>query len=330
MDMNKKGGVMATTLPTTQESPTESTDLSSCQESKIVLESYMSPDLDPVVPKQVTELEDHARREMLLRHFETSGKQFHNLANWYEGQNESIFRNKWEKAGNLHFMSAECFAACAENEIPGENWHELAGLEYCRAVECYLNNPEDIYFHREAFVMGIRQFKMIRGDGQTSQFTRDEEASKLSHHLIDVKYKKILRMLEQRDFAREYSRLTIEHTKWKAKISTNTFQKLWYWFWGLTSNYGTSVVRWIVWCLFVISFYTCFYYFTYLETDRGLTGFNRIIERFYFSVVTFTTLGFGDILPQTSFGMCLVITEVLIGNLMFWVMMTILGKKIFH
>ncbi|MGA1796441.1 MAG: potassium channel family protein [bacterium] len=321
---------MGTTLPTTHESPTESTDRPSCKENKIVLEGYMSPDLDPVIPEQVRNLEDHARKEMLLRHFEISGKQFHNLANWYEGQNESIFRNKWEKAGNLHFMSAECFAACAENEISGENWHELAGLEYCRAVECYLNNPEDIYFHREAFVMGIRQFKMIQSDGQTSRFTRDEEAGKLSHHLIDVKYKKILRMLEERDFAREYSRLTIEHTKWKAKISTSTFQKLWYWFWGLTSNYGTSVIRWIVWCLFVISFYTCFYFFTYLETDRGLTGFSRIIERFYFSVVTFTTLGFGDILPQTSFGMCLVITEVLIGNLMFWVMMTILGKKIFH
>lgn len=321
---------MGTTLPTTHESSMESTERLSCQQNKIILESYMSPDLDPVLPDQVSELEDLARKEKLLRHFETAGKQFHNLANWYEGQNESIFRNKWERSGNYHFMSAECFAACAENGISGQNWHELAGLEYCRAVECHLNNPEDIYFHREAFVLGIRQFKLIQSEWQKNQITQVEEARKLSYHLVDVKYKKIIRMLEERDFAHEYNRLTIEYTKWKAKISTSTFQKLWYWFWGLTSNYGTSVIRWVVWCLFVISFYTCFYFFTYLETDRGLTGFSRIIERFYFSVVTFTTLGFGDILPQTTFGMCLVITEVLIGNLMFWVMMTILGKKIFH
>ncbi len=306
------------------------TDQVYSQNSKILLENYLTSDLDPIIPDQVKSLEDLARKEKLLRHFETAGKLFHNIANWYEGQNESIFRNKWDKAGNFHFLSAECFVACAENNILGRNWHELAGLEYCRAVECYLNNPEDIYFHLEAFNRGIKQFKLIPRGQQAFLFNRIDEAQKLSIHLVDVKYKKVIRMLEEHGFAKEYDRLTIEYTKWKAKISDSTAKKLWYWFWGLTSNYGTSFVRWIVWCLFVITFYTCFYYFTYLDTDRGLTGFSRIIERFYFSVVTFTTLGFGDILPQTSFGMCLVITEVLVGNLMFWVMMTILGKKVFR
>lgn len=293
-------------------------------------DSYLGSNLEPVIPEEVRELEDLARREKLLRNFESAGRLFHNLANWHEGQNESIFRNKWDRAGNFHFISAECFVACAENNQPGQNWHELAGLEYCRAVECYLNNPEDIYFHREAFNKGIRQFKLIPKwqAGVMSNLT--DEAEKLSVHLIDIKYKKILRMLNERDFSKEYDSITIEHIKWKAKINASTIKKVWYWFWGLTSNYGTSVGRWVLWCLFVITFYASFYYFTYLETDRGLTGFSRVVERYYFSVVTFTTLGFGDILPRTIFGMCLVITEVLFGNLMFWVMMTILGKKIFR
>ena len=272
------------------------------QQNRIVLESYLGPDLDPLVPEQVKSLEEVARKEKLLRHFETAGKLSHNLANWYEGQNESIFRKKWEKAGNFHFMSAECFVACAENNIPGQNWHELAGLEYTRAVECYLNNPEDIYFHREAFNLGIRQLKLLPRGQQTTLSGRISEAEKLSQHLIDVKYKKIIQMLNERDFSLEYDRLTIEYTKWKARICKSTMRKLWYWFWGLTSNYGTSVIRWILWCFFVICFYTCFYFFTYLDTDRGLTGFSRIIERFYFSVVTFTTLGFGDILRKPASG----------------------------
>ncbi len=297
---------------------------------KTLPDSYLGLGLEPIIPEEIRAVEDFARTEKVLRHFETAGKLFHNLANWHEGQNESIIRNKWEKAGNFHFLSAECFVACAENNIPGHNWHELAGLEYSRAVECYLNNPEDIYFHHEAFNLAIKQFRQIPKCQQMSHSNRIDEAEKLSIHLVDIKYKKIIRMLDERDFTKEYDRLTIEYTKWKAKTCYSTARKLWYWFWGLTSNYGTSIIRWILWCLFVISFYTCFYYFTYLETDRGLTGFSRIIERFYFSVVTFTTLGFGDILPQTTFGMCLVITEVLFGNLMFWVMMTILGKKIFR
>lgn len=300
------------------------------QKKKGLPESFLGLGLEPVIPEEVEALEDFSRKEQLLGHFETAGKLFHNLANWHEGQNESLFRNKWERAGNFHFLSAECFVSCANNNISGKNWHELAGLEYCRAVECYLNNPEDIYFHHEAFCRAIKHFKLISKGKRGKKYNQIDEYDKLSVHLVDIKYKKIIRMLEERDFTSEYDRLTIEYTKWKAKISNSTAKKLWYWFWGLTSKYGTSVSRWILWCLFVISFYTCFYYFTYLETDRGLTGISRIIERFYFSVVTFTTLGFGDILPQTTFGMCLVITEVLFGNLMFWVMMTILGKKIFR
>jgi Ion channel len=293
-------------------------------------ESYLGLGLEPIIPEEVQSLEDFARQEKMFQHFESAGKLFHNLANWHEGQNESLLRNKWEKAGKFHLLAAECFISCAEKNLPGHNWHELAGLEYTRSVECYLNNPEDIYFHREAFNKAIKQFKLIPKVEYGIKSTRIDDVKKLSTHLIDIKYKQIIHLLEDRGFTVEYDKLTIEYTKWKANTSNSTARKLWYWFWGLTSNYGTSVIRWILWCFCVVTFYTFLYYFTTLETERGFTGFSRIIERFYFSVVTFTTLGFGDILPSTAFGMTLVVTEVLFGNLMFWVMMTILGKKIFR
>ena len=59
---------------------------------KLAAESYLGLSLEPIIPEEVKALEDLARKEKLLRHFEPAGKLFHNLANWHEGQNESIFR----------------------------------------------------------------------------------------------------------------------------------------------------------------------------------------------------------------------------------------------
>jgi hypothetical protein len=137
-------------------------------------------------------------------------------------------------------------------------------------------------------------------------------------------------MLDEMTFSRESDQLTIEYCHWKAIQSTHKGMKVWYWFWGLTSKYGTSVTRWILWMLFVISLFGGFFYFTDMAINIPLAGFDKMVQCLYFSVVTVTTLGYGDIYPKTAFGMSLVIVEVFFGQLMFWVMMTILAKKIFR
>ena len=287
--------------------------------------------LESIIPDDIKYFEEAARQEKRLRNFEKAGNMFLNLANWYESQNECLLRKKWERAGHYHFMSGECFVRCTENNIVSQNknWHELASLEYARSVECYLNNPEDVYFHREAFNLAIREFKMIPS-GQGLLYSQIEEAEKLSRHLIDMNYKKFIAKLDEMTFSAESDQISVEYCKWKARMTTNKGLKIWYWFWGLTSNYGTSIARWILWMLFVISLFTGFYYFTDMASNPQLTGFGKAVERFYFSAVTVSTLGFGDISPKTAFGMGLVIVEVFFGQLMFWVMMSILAKKIFR
>lgn len=287
--------------------------------------------LEPIIPDEVRDFEELARQEKRLRNFEKAAHMFSNLANWYESQNECLLRKKWERSGHYHFMAGECYAKCAENHILSANinWHELASLEYARSVECYLNNPEDVYFHREAFNLAIREFKMIpRGQGLLC--SQIEEAERLSQHLIDIHYKKFITKLDEMTFSTESDQISIEYSKWKALTTTKGGLKIWYWFWGLTSNYGTSVSRWVLCMLFVVGLFAGFYYFTEMSSNPQMSGFERIIERFYFSVVTYTTLGFGDVSPKTSFGMALVIVEVFFGQLMFWVMMSILAKKLFR
>jgi len=51
------------------------------------------------------------------------------------------------------------------------------------------------------------------------------------------------------------------------------------------------------------------------------------LQSFYFSVVTFTTLGFGDIVPINCIGQFLVAIEVMLGYLMLYTLVAILFRK---
>ena len=51
-------------------------------------------------------------------------------------------------------------------------------------------------------------------------------------------------------------------------------------------------------------------------------------ESFYFSIITFTTLGYGDILPRDAVGQILVIIEVMVGYFMLGALVAIIIRKI--
>lgn len=50
-------------------------------------------------------------------------------------------------------------------------------------------------------------------------------------------------------------------------------------------------------------------------------------DYFYFSVVTFTTLGYGDVLPVGSFGKVLACLEVVSGFVMFGILLSFLINR---
>ena len=49
---------------------------------------------------------------------------------------------------------------------------------------------------------------------------------------------------------------------------------------------------------------------------------------FYYSIVTYTTLGFGDVIPQNKLGQCVVIMEVVAGYLTLGLLVSILANKV--
>ena len=95
-------------------------------------------------------------------------------------------------------------------------------------------------------------------------------------------------------------------------------QWLWlFWVWEQTCDCGRSIWRWLATCGFVVGFFFALFLVTSLvgyplvKPNQGTvaTWFSEV----YFSVVTFSTLGFGDVLPCNVCGQVAVVIEVFLG-----------------
>jgi hypothetical protein len=96
-----------------------------------------------------------------------------------------------------------------------------------------------------------------------------------------------------------------------------------YGIWWLTSDCGRSFPRWGLWTAVVAMFYAVV--FTQVGIDFG--EHPTALSPIYFSIVTLTTLGYGDALPSTMGGQLAVIAEVLTGYVMLGGLLSIFSSK---
>jgi len=102
----------------------------------------------------------------------------------------------------------------------------------------------------------------------------------------------------------------------------------------LTTAYGASLARLVgTWCVLVGIFAVMYYTLnqvgvTLLDLSAtqppNLLSFGRAL---YFSIVTFTTLGFGDIVPQPGLGSALVAAEAVLGGITMALTVMVVGRK---
>lgn len=99
-------------------------------------------------------------------------------------------------------------------------------------------------------------------------------------------------------------------------------------FWWLTADCGRSVSRWAGWSVFIAMLFALIYYA--LGPDYFASSYLEfnLQNMIYYSVVTFTTLGFGDITPKTTEAAMLVMIEVIIGYVMLGGLITIFASKL--
>ncbi len=96
-----------------------------------------------------------------------------------------------------------------------------------------------------------------------------------------------------------------------------------YYLWWVSSDCGRSLLRWTMWSILIAMIYAIAY--SHSSIDWG--GHEGPLSPVYYSVVTFTTLGYGDILPDSTGAQILVMSEVILGYLSLGGLMSILSDK---
>lgn len=105
----------------------------------------------------------------------------------------------------------------------------------------------------------------------------------------------------------------------KSRLSEVVYQV-----WRLTSDCGRSFQRWGILTSALVVAFALLYGYVGLDTGHHQAGF---LSDLYFSVVTMTTLGYGDVLPRTGLGQVLVIVQVVCGYLSLGGLLSIFGNK---
>lgn len=96
-----------------------------------------------------------------------------------------------------------------------------------------------------------------------------------------------------------------------------------YWVWWLTSDCGRSILRWSVCTGILVLAYTWLYTFVSLDYGTHATA----ISPLYYSIVTMTTLGYGDVIPASQPAQWVAMFEVVTGYVMLGGLLSIFSNK---
>ena len=104
-----------------------------------------------------------------------------------------------------------------------------------------------------------------------------------------------------------------------------------YYIWLGLTDCGRSLFRVVFWCLVLALGFGVIYFLLgehAFEINHKETLSWSLFTTIYYSIVTFTTLGFGDITPRTPLAASVVIVEVIVGYLMLGILISILATKV--
>lgn len=101
------------------------------------------------------------------------------------------------------------------------------------------------------------------------------------------------------------------------------FYEILYHVWRLTSDCGRSVVRWALVTLAIIALFAVGYGLVSVNYGEYPTFFSPV----YFSIVTLTTLGYGDAVPVSVPAQLLAVAEALMGYVMLGGLLSIFANK---
>lgn len=103
----------------------------------------------------------------------------------------------------------------------------------------------------------------------------------------------------------------------------NRLSSIVYQIWRITSDCGRSFVRWTLLTGIIASLFAIAYGF--VDIDYG--DYETSLSPLYYSIVTMTTLGYGDVTPASTAAQVVVMIQVLIGYVMLGGVLSIFATR---
>jgi len=269
----------------------------------------------------------------------------------FEGANLRGAHFEGAHCKNAHFNNASCIGAyfdgadCEKASFYGANCKN-AHFKGADCIETHFEGADCRYAHFDGADCGKAHFDNARCNGISFGAIEKIDKNRVIHRepcvLTGVTYKGadfvnvdtsnvdwsknpgMKSYIEHQQF--------VHYTKLKAK---SKFEKFLFKLWGKTSNYGTSIWKWLESCFRIIVIFAVIYNILdysrifpngAFEISDKIANTPLWFSHIYFSVVTFSTLGFGDVTPIHWVSMILVMLEVFTGYFMLGGLITFLVK----
>ncbi len=150
-------------------------------------------------------------------------------------------------------------------------------------------------------------------DAKLHQTTGYETAEWFGVDLRDVNFSGAYRL----------RRFVVDENYLKEFRESSQLNGLVYRIWSLTSDCGRSVTRWCLLVFGIVMLFSLIYGFCGIDYGE----YDNWIGPFYFSIVTLTTLGYGDVVPATVAARMVSISEVVLGYVMLGGLLSIFTNK---
>jgi len=222
--------------------------------------------------------------------------------------------------GRTHFSAEASFASTqfyGETIFSRCQFNEIAifdNVDFQKGTNCFM---EETYFHD---ISGLLEF--LEEDKKNKK-ERKFNYSQKTEFLPD-QFKLILG-------EKAAAKYPIFNRKIKDDIFLLSFKKkrpIWHFIWWLLADCGRGFFRWAYWSFGMVFFFALIYILLIPHAFELPPHGPKEVSFLYFSFVTFTTLGFGDITPIQWYAQIIVTLEVILGYGMLGGLISILANKL--
>ncbi|MFH0776624.1 MAG: potassium channel family protein [Patescibacteria group bacterium] len=269
-------------------------------------------------------------RQIVAEKPEDAEMDFHSALHFIEGREEDERFVEARRAIQKQLEESE------ESEERGTCNYYLLRLMLREHLLFENKDTRDAYQRmRDNFLAAEREYKknffqMKRGEEKENSRSQIENF----YRLVDSYFIVLEKIYQKKGFLGAGERAyedKMHFRKSLAYFSGHHFAHLGHLFLDKTSRYGHSLGRWGMTVLLFITFFAAIYALLDFTSSTSMfadyparTGF---FDYFYFSVVTFTTLGYGDITPITVAEKMVVGCEVLLGFTMLGIFINLIKRR---